>query len=69
MKENLNKLDDGNTGCIIIIFILMLFFAFIIGMAIVTRSITTDTPIEPELKLIVIDNKVDTLYIYKENLK
>lgn len=29
-------------------------------------DITSDKPIRPELKLIIKDNKVDTLYIYKK---
>jgi hypothetical protein len=57
----------------IIIIAVVSFIVAVIGMGYICysyffkdNSITSDKLIVPEIKLIVKDNKVDTLYIYKQ---
>lgn len=54
-------------GCMVIIIVIL--FCVILGLTFVCSGedeIKTSKPIVPELQLIIVNNKVDTVYIYKE---
>ena len=57
-------LDDKYLGCLPVVFVFG--FVFYSGAYLFAPSVVeSETPIEPEIKLIIKQNKVDTIYIYK----
>ena len=58
--------DDGGIGCGIFIGIIcFIILGIAIGVISSNKEIISETKIIPEIKLIIKDNKVDTLYVYK----
>ena len=53
-------------GCLGGIIILFFVIIFILGIKTCNKEIVSDKPLTPEIKLMVNDNQIDTLYIYKK---
>ena len=69
-------MEDIGKGLIAAIVMLAIFFGLLIvgGYAIIDKyavdhSIKSHTLIKPEIKLVIEDNKVDTIYVYKQPKK
>lgn len=58
-------MSKTETTVVILVVIVYLIGLYVGNMA-PLKTIVTDSPIEPEIKLIIKDNKVDTLYIYQK---
>jgi hypothetical protein len=64
MEEDREKLGE-NEGCLILALLIgMIIGGFIMSVTLVD-SIETTRKIEPEIRLYIIDNKIDTTYLYK----
>lgn len=58
--------DDEGIGCFIsLIAVVLLGAGFLLGYNFLPEKIIVDTKIEPEIRIVVEDNVIDTLYIYK----
>ena len=59
------------SGCIWYLFLgsLLIFIGIVLGGLMKSNVFTTDHIIEPKIKLVINNNKVDTLYVYKEPIK
>lgn len=62
-------MEDDNEefgGCLILVLLVGIFVGGISGFVTGSGSVETSEPITPELKLHIVNNKIDTTYIYKK---
>lgn len=61
--------DNSDVGVVLIVLI-VLAFAFmiggILGSSIGSKTIKSKVLLEPRIELIIVDNKVDTIYVYEK---
>ena len=53
-------------GCLGVMIIILLILVFLLEAKTCSRKIESDKLLTPEIKLIINNNQIDTLYIYKK---